>query len=286
MKHKSLRGRAFVKDATQGIAEVVVSAYGNVDHDKDIVVKGSVAKQIAGEYGPNPKGLLDHDWSMRSAVAKTLRMWEEDDGTHIEAQYNLEKAIAREAFSDLSFYGDDMEFSVGYEVKSSRRPDDGEKAQGAKQVITEWQINEWSHVMLGANSQTGLIAAKARTNTDGGAKAVEAKALVGSHEYHTERLTEALSEVFPSDWLWVRGTFADRVVFAREWRAGEAWEYATFEATYTEAAGVFTFGDPVEVRTAEVVEVKTAEDATQPPVPSQVSTTKARREFALLLATT
>lgn len=284
MKHKALRGRAFVKDATQGIAEVVVSAYGNVDHDKDIVVKGSVAKQIAGEYGPNPKGLLDHDWSMRSAVAKTLRMWEEDDGTHIEAQYNLEKAIAREAFSDLQFYGDDMEFSVGYEVKSSRRPDDAEKELGAKQVITEWQINEWSHVMLGANSQTGLVAAKARTHTDAGAKAVEAKALVGSLEYHTERLTEALSEAFPSDWLWVRGTYPDRVVFAREWRSDDTWEYATFEVGYTETDGAFDFAEPVEVRTAEVVEVKAAEAT--PPLPAEVSTAKARRQYALLIATT
>jgi HK97 family phage prohead protease len=162
VNRKSLPGRAMVKDAAQGIAELVVSAYGNVDHDKDLVVKGAVAKQIAGEYGPNPKGLLDHDWSMRSAVAKTLRMWEDDEGLHVEAQYNLAKQVGREAFDDLTFYGEDMEFSVGYEIKARRAPTEGEKALGAKQVITEWQINEWSHVMLGANSATRLVAAKAR----------------------------------------------------------------------------------------------------------------------------
>ncbi len=160
MNRKSIPGRALVKDAAQGVAELIVSVYGNVDSDGDIVEQGAVAKQIAGEYGPNPKGLLDHDWSMRSAVAKTLRMWEESDGTHIEAQYNLAKQAGREAFDDLLFYGEDMQFSVGYRVKARRSPTEGEKSLGAKQVITEWQIDEWSHVMLGANSATRLVGAK------------------------------------------------------------------------------------------------------------------------------
>lgn len=160
MSTKSLPGRATVKDAAQGIAELVVSAYGNVDHDRDIVEKGAVAKQVAGEYGPNPKGMLDHDRSMRSAVAKTLRMWEEDDGLHVLAQYNLAKQAGREAFEDLLFYGADMQFSVGYEVKGRRPPTASEKALGAKQVITEWKILEWSHVMLGANPATRLVGAK------------------------------------------------------------------------------------------------------------------------------
>lgn len=164
MLHKSFRGHADIKSAEQGLAEVVVSAYGNVDHDGDIVMKGAAAKQIAGEYGPNPKGFLDHSNSMLHAVAKTLRWWEEDDGTHIEAQYNLEKEIGRDAFSDLKFYGDDMEFSVGYMIKNAQRPTDEQKALGAKQIITEWQINEWSHVWLGANSDTRLVGAKSLTD--------------------------------------------------------------------------------------------------------------------------
>lgn len=257
MNRKSLPGRAMVKDATLGIAEIVVSAYGNVDHDKDIVLKGSVAKQIAGEYGPNPKGLLDHDWSMRSAVAKTLRMWEEDDGTHIEAQYNLAKQVGREAFDELTFYGEDMEFSVGYEIKSRRQPTEDEKARGARQVITEWQINEWSHVMLGANSDTRLVAAKSRAHTEAAAKDIGAKAVVGSYEYLRDRLTEALEETFPAEWLWVRATFPDHVVICLERRdeLGE-WHYATYAVDYTAAGDVYTFGELVEVRTAEVVEVK------------------------------
>lgn len=259
MNRKSLPGRALVKDATAGIAELVVSVYGNVDHDKDIVEFGSVAKQIAGEYGPNPKGLLDHDWSMRSAVAKTLRMWESEDGTHIEAQYNLAKQAGREAFDDLLFYGEDMEFSVGYEIKARRTPTDGEKARGAKQVITEWQINEWSHVMLGANSATRLVAAKAKT--EDGAKALAAKAIVGSYEYLADRLTDALTDAFDAQWLYVRATFSDHVVFAMETKEDDTWTYTTWDVGFTTDGDTYTFGEPAQVRTAEVIEPKAAEPA-------------------------
>jgi len=284
MQHKSLRGRAFVKDAAQGIAELVVSAYGNVDHDGDIVEQGAVAKQIAGEYGPNPKGLLDHDWSMRAAVAKTLKMWEEPDGLHVEAQYHLAKQVGREAFDDLTFYGEDMEFSVGYEIKASRRPTDEERARGAKQVITEWRIDEWSHVMLGANSDTRLVTVKARARTDDGRKALTgAKSVVGSYEYLSDRLCEALEEIHAAEWLYVKATFADRVVFAMERRddMGE-WHYAVYEVSYTADGDVYVFGEPAEVRTAEVVEPKAAAPAD---VKAASIPDAQRREFELLLVT-
>jgi HK97 family phage prohead protease len=284
MNRKALRGRAMVKDAAQGIAEIVISAYGNVDHDRDIVEVGACSKQIAGEYGPNPKGMLDHDWSMRSAVAKTLRWWEENDGTHVEAQYNLDKEIGRDAFSDLQFYGDDMEFSVGYEIKARRAPTAEEKAMGARQVITEWQINEWSHVMLGANSETRLVAAKAKTEQ--GAKATQAKAVVGSYEYLSDRLTDALSEQFAAAWLWVRATFPDHVLFSME-RCGEQgeWQYGVYDVTYTAADGIYTFGELVEVRTAEVIEPKT-DEPTEPTIKQPLIDAQRVKEFRHLVATT
>lgn len=163
MQHKNVRGTAAVKDAPQGVAELVVSAYGNVDNEGDIVLKGASKKQINGEYGPNPKGHLDHNPSMTAAVAKTEKMWEEDDGLHIQARYNLEKQAGRDAFSDLLFYGDDMEFSVGYWVKSEAIPTKAQLEAGAKRVISEWQIDEWSHVSLGMNSDTRLVGAKSFT---------------------------------------------------------------------------------------------------------------------------
>lgn len=283
MNQKSFRGHAAVKDVDQGLAEVVVSVYGNVDHDGDIVVKGACAKQIAGDYGPNPKGLLDHDWSMRSAVAKTLRWWEEDDGLHIEAQYNLEKEAGRDAFSDLKFYGADMEFSVGYAIKTSERPTEAQRGKGARRVITEWQINEWSHVMLGANSDTRLVDAKRlEAESKEHAEVMEAKALVGSYEYLKEHLREALREAFPARWIWIRGTMPDRVVFEREIETDDGYECSTWEVSYTETDGSFAFGEPIRVEIAEVVEVKAVDSpAAVPAVPAD-----AVNRFRSLVATT
>lgn len=178
MQTKTFVGHAGIKDAELGIAEIVVSAYGNLDYDGDIVEKGASAKQIAGEYGPNPKGMLDHDWSMRSAVAKTVNWWEEDDGLHIEAQYNLAKQVGREAFDDLKFYGEDMQFSVGYEIKVSERAPQADRDKGVRRYIKEWVINEWSHVMLGANDQTRLVSMKAGARNS----AADAAALQSAHD--------------------------------------------------------------------------------------------------------
>jgi len=163
MNHKTLAAHTTIKAAAQGLAEVVVTGYGTVDSDGDIVDYGASRNQIAGLYGPaNPKGMLDHKWEMSAAVAKTLRMFERPDGLHIEAQYNLEKQAARDAFNDLKFYGDSNQFSVGYDVKATRPPTADEKAAGCRRVITEWVVSEWSHVMLGANETTRLVSMKGR----------------------------------------------------------------------------------------------------------------------------
>lgn len=281
-QHKSFRGHAAVKSADEGIAEIVVSAYGNVDHDGDIVVKGASAKQIKGEYGPNPKGMLDHNYSMLNAVAKTLSWWEEDDGLHIEAQYNLEKNVGREAFGDLKFYGDDMEFSVTYSVKDAEKPDPEQKVQGARRVIKEWQIDEWSHVWLGANSDTHLVGAKDLTAKQ--REVVEAKALIGSYEHLSERLRTALMEAFPSEWLWVRGTMPDQVIFEREVDTFDGYRCSTFQVAYTDTPDGITFdGDAEEVTVSEIVEPKalaSGDETTTGPTARDVA------RFRLLVAST
>lgn len=286
MDRKSFRGNATVKAATQGVAEIVVSAFGNVDHNGDIIVKGAVSRQLAGEYGPvRPKGLLDHHFAMASAVAKTLNWWEADDGLHIEAQYNLNKTIGREAFSDLEFYGDDMEFSIGLWIKSTREPTDQERTAGCQRVITEMEIDEWSHVVLGANSETRLVSAKSRRKVLETAAADQAaKALAGSMEERSDALRDALREVVPAEWLWIRGTFADHVVVERETHSANG-EYATdfVSIDYTETDGEFEFGVPVEVDISEVATPKTLMSIV-PPIGDFVNWRAVAAKFAYVTA--
>lgn len=257
MDRKSFRGRATVKAATEGVAEIVVSAFGNVDHDGDLIVKGAVTKQLAGDYGPaRPKGLLDHHFAMSSSVAKTLDWWEEDDGLHIEAQYNLDKEIGRDAFSDLKFYGADMEFSIGLQIRDTARPDKAQKALGAKQIVTEMGILEWSHVVLGANSETRLVSAKSLKLIEG---ETATKALAGSMEERSEALRDALHEAHPAaEWLWIKGTFDDHVIVQRDLSVdGDEMVSDTVSIDYTATDDGFEFGEPVEVVVSEVATPKT-----------------------------
>lgn len=277
MEHKSFHGHATVKAQPEGIAEIVVSAYGNLDEDRDIVLPGATAKQLAGGYGPNrPKGLLDHDRSMRSAVAKTLDWWEADDGVHIKAQYNLDKQAGREAFSDLLFYGDDMEFSVGYSVKATAEPTIEQKQAGARRVISEWAINEWSHVWLGANHATGTVSAKGQP--------ANGKAIDGSYEQVSDRLREAL-QTGTTGYVWIRGTLPDRVVFERSGESADGTaRTGTFEATYEITADGITVGEPVEVTVSEIVQPKAAKPTDDDDV--KAITDGRRRQFQHLVATT
>lgn len=153
--------------------------------------------------------------------------------------------------------------------------------------------------MLGANSATRLVAAKART--EDGAKALAAKAVVGSYEHLSEKLTDALGDVLEADWLYVRATFADHAVVAVETEKDGEYTYATYDVPFTADGEVFSFGEPVEVRTAEVIEPKAAVPAeaksAEPVVivtneageiyvePHPIDPFKAR-EFELLLLTT
>lgn len=158
---KAYDSSARVTDEAEGIVEFVASVPDVVDHDGDLVARGALAKQLAGEYGNiRPKLLLDHRRSMESTVGKTLRVWEEADGLHVLAQLNLAKQAGRDAFADLKFHGEASEFSVGYAIKGRRSPTASEKAMGARQVITSWTIDEFSLVTRGANPATRLVSAK------------------------------------------------------------------------------------------------------------------------------
>ena len=123
-----------------------------------------------------------------------------------------------------------------------------------------------------------------QAHTPEGAKAVGTKAVVGSYEYTSERIAEALEEHLGAAWLYVRATFADQVVFAMEQADPMGgWNYTVCQVDYSVTDGLYTFGEPVEVRTAEVVEVK--ETRLLPPSRSALVDAKRRRAFDLVRVT-
>ena len=156
-------------DAAQGIAEMIVSVFGNVDGGNEIIMPGFFAESIASrrtaDGRPKAKGVFCHDWE--SPIAKTLDARElyagdpmlpphlkELGGLWVKGQFNLDTQRGREAFSDLQF-GTMDEFSIGYGVTQ----DKWNAKTGVRELIKgDWY--EWSPVLVGMNSATALISTK------------------------------------------------------------------------------------------------------------------------------
>lgn len=141
------------EDQEKGLLHAVVSVFGNTDSDGDIIVKGAFKSSIekAKKRGKYPSGVWHHNWDQ--PVAKTLDMWEGEDGLHIKAKFNLDTQIGRETYSNIKEEIID-EYSFGFRTIQADRKDDG------RRYISDLEMKEWSPVLWGANPATQTIAIK------------------------------------------------------------------------------------------------------------------------------
>lgn len=158
-------------DEQQGIAEMIVSVFGNVDSANERVMPGFFTDSLKRKL---PKGVWMHDWSQ--PVAKTIEAEEllpgdsrlpdslrGNGGLYIKGQFNLNTQRGKDAFSDLTF-GTVDEFSFGYEVEQS----EVDKKDGVRNLV-KGEIFEWSPVLVGCNRETALLATKEQDkNAPGG----------------------------------------------------------------------------------------------------------------------
>jgi uncharacterized protein len=151
-ERKSFDSKAAIEDAEQGIVHAVVSVFGNVDFANEVVVKGAFANALANakSKGKYPPGVWSHDWSL--PVAKTLDMWEEEDGLHVIGKFNMGTQRGRETFSDIK-EGIITEYSFGYRVLRDEQKD------GSRHLL-ELDIHEWSPVLVGCNPATYTVGVK------------------------------------------------------------------------------------------------------------------------------
>jgi len=149
---KSFDCKVSAEEATTGLLHAVVSVFGNVDHDNEVMEPGAFAAYLErakakGKYAP---GCWMHDWTL--PVAKTLEMWENADGLHIIAQFNLDTQIGRETFSNIK-HELITEYSIGFSVADSEFKD-------GRRHIKQVELYEWSAVLHGANSETYTVGLK------------------------------------------------------------------------------------------------------------------------------
>lgn len=149
-----------VLDEGNGIVQAIVSVTNIVDNVKDNIIPGAYKDTLSRR---TPKGLRGHDW--QRMVAKTLHAEElmpgdkrvreispkiataGGGGLLVRGQYNLNTQLGRDAYEDAKFFGDEMEWSVGYKVpkgKSAIVPTTGVRE------IKAMDLYEWSDVAFGA----------------------------------------------------------------------------------------------------------------------------------------
>jgi hypothetical protein len=163
LEHKTVGVKGMnVVSENEGIVETIISVTGIVDNVKDRIMPGAYQKTLVKR---KPKGVWSHDWD--TPVSKTLDVkellpgdpelptampggdsWPSGAGAlKVKTQFNLETQRGREAYSDVVFFGDEQEWSIGYNV-----PVGGAKVDSKSGVreITMLELYEYSPVLFGA----------------------------------------------------------------------------------------------------------------------------------------
>lgn len=153
-----------VLDADEGVVETLVSVTGVVDNVKDVILPGSYEKSLKTR---TPKGVWSHTWDKpisRTVEVKELlpgderlpdtlpngNPWPAEAGAlYVKTQFNLETQRGREAYSDVVFFGDEQEWSIGYQVPVGGAKVDSKTGQ---RHISHLELYEYSPVLFGAMS--------------------------------------------------------------------------------------------------------------------------------------
>jgi HK97 family phage prohead protease len=194
--HKTLGVDAVVLDEEHGIVEAYVSGIGNKDSVGDIILPGAFDTYLKVR---KPKGVWSHDWDR--PVSKTLEIREVAAGSpdlpmkmqlagigglYVKTQFNLATKEGRDAFENVKFFGEEAEWSIGYQVHDQEY-DKSKKANLLKTI----ELYEYSPVLFGANNLTSTVSIKADRNADG---EIECK-IEGLDEIQTRAVKAALEVV-------------------------------------------------------------------------------------------
>lgn len=171
--HKSLGVEGCkVVDDEKGIVEAYVSGIGNKDSGGDIIIPGAFNSSLQQR---TPKGVWSHDWD--KPVSKTLEIYEvpagdprlpmkmqlaEIGGLYVKTQFNLNTQLGRDAYETVKFFGEESEWSIGYQVDDAEYDHD-QKAM----ILKEISLYEYSPVLFGMNELTSTVSIKAHKGDDG-----------------------------------------------------------------------------------------------------------------------
>lgn len=159
-------------DDEKGVVETYVSLTGLRDNVKDIIEPGAYEKSLIVR---TPKGVWHHDW--KESVSKTLAIkellpgdsslpkelpngdpWPKEAGAlFVKTQFNLNTQRGREAYEDVKFFGEQQEWSIGYNVPVGGSTTD--QKTGVRHIHT-LDLYEYSPVLFGAMPSTHTASVK------------------------------------------------------------------------------------------------------------------------------
>jgi HK97 family phage prohead protease len=163
-QYKAMPGQVST-DEMQGIVECFVAGIGNKDSVGDICLPGAFNASLKRR---KPRVVWGHNWN--EPIGKVLDIYEVGPkdprlpakmraqnigGLFAKVQFNLKSERGREAFSNVSFFGEEQEWSIGYKTLDAVF-DTTRQANLLKEV----ELYEVSPVLHGANQLTATISIK------------------------------------------------------------------------------------------------------------------------------
>ena len=201
-----------VEDEEKGIVTTYVSVTGIVDNVKDVIEAGAYEKSLNTR---TPKGVWSHAWD--TPVSKTLDIKELPPGDSdlperlpngqpwptqagalkVKTQFNLDTQRGREAYSDVTFFGPEQEWSIGYQVPVGGATID--RKTGQRHIHT-LELYEYSPVLFGAMSAARTANVKDARFADGEHDIVGAQVAYKSMTMPEVEFKEWMGEVFGDEY--------------------------------------------------------------------------------------
>ena len=170
----------------------------------------------------------------------------------VKTQFNLETQAGREAYSNVKFYDEEQEWSIGYNVPKGGARVDHKKGL---RYIQQLDCFEYSPVLFGAMPLAGNVAVK----THGGMIAgLEIKVVPGSHEERQQAVGAALTKQYADDeYACPVAVFDDHVVYCVTVKGSRQ----DYQAPYTFEEGEANVGEATPVKVMEMVMADTEDES-------------------------
>ncbi|WP_224274977.1 HK97 family phage prohead protease [Streptomyces sp. LS1784] len=266
LDHKQAMLGVLETDDDQGTFTTLVSITGLRDHDGDVIEPGAYARTLAEI---TPKGVWSHDWNVWTARTEHTeellpgddrlpaalpngQPWPAEAGALlVKGRCNLATQAGKDMYANLLFFGDQVQWSIGYQVRTAKR------SKGVRR-ITDLDLYEYSPVLFGANPYTSTLDLKQhKARGVLGDTQVELAPLAGTLEERIGAIASAVEQrLRPTEddrlefgTVEIIGTYPDRVI-ATIWRYTEdGFGSSSWEVPYTLSGdGVPTVGQPSPVR--------------------------------------